>query len=266
MPLIDIDGVQIPHVIDGADGSPVLVLAHSLGTDHHLWDPQLEALSERFRVVRYDLRGHGASRVAPRPYAVADLGRDVLALVDSLGVKTFSFMGLSLGGMIGQWLGANAQGRIGALVLANTAAHLAPPGGWDTRIAAVEKGGMAAVADGVLERWFTPRFREERPGEVARIRAMLLATPPAGYAAACVAIRDMDQRGSIAGIRAPVLVVAGTHDVATPPAEGRFLASAIPGARYVELAAAHLSNVEAADPFTRTVAQFLCDSFDAARC
>jgi 3-oxoadipate enol-lactonase len=266
MPLIDIGGVQIPHVIDGPDDGPVLVLAHSLGTDHRLWDPQLEALSERFKVVRYDLRGHGASRVAPAAYDMAALGGDVLALLDRLGVGTCSFMGLSLGGMIGQWLGVNAAGRVRALVLANTAAHLAPPAGWDARIAAVEKGGMAAVADGVLERWFTPRFREERPGEVARIRAMLLATPPVGYAAACGAIRDMDQRAAIRAIRAPVLVVAGTHDAATPPADGRFLANAIPAARYVELGAAHLSNIEAAEPFTRTVTQFLCDSFDAARC
>jgi 3-oxoadipate enol-lactonase len=266
MPLIEIGGVQIPHVIDGPDDGPVLVLAHSLGTDHRLWDPQLEALSERFKVVRYDLRGHGASRVAPAAYGIADLGRDVLALVDSLRVNTFSFMGLSLGGMIGQWLGVNAAGRVRALVLASTAAHLAPPGGWAARIAAVEQGGMPAVAEGVLDRWFTARFRAERPGEVARIRAMLLATPAAGYAAACAAIRDMDQRAAVRAIRAPTLVVAGTQDPATPPADGRFLADAIPEARYVELPAAHLSNIEAAEPFTRTVAQFLCDSFDAARC
>lgn len=257
MPFIDVGGVRLHHVLEGPPGGPLLVLSHSLGTDHRLWDPQLPALAERFRVLRYDLRGHGASSVAPAPFDVAALGRDVLALLDRLGAREASFCGLSLGGMIGMWLGVNAPGRIRRLVLANTAARLAPPGGWNTRIAAVERGGMAAIADGVLERWLTPAFRAERAAEVERVRAMLLATPPAGYAAACAAIRDMDQRSAIAGIRVPVLVVAGAADAATPPADGRFLAEAIPGARYVELEAAHLSNVEAAEPFTRAATRFL---------
>jgi 3-oxoadipate enol-lactonase len=257
MPFIDVGGVRLHHVLDGPADAPLLVLSHSLGTDHRLWDPQLPALAERFRVLRYDLRGHGASSVSPAPFDVAALGRDVLALLDRLGATELSFCGLSLGGMIGMWLGVNAPERVRRLVLANTAARLAPPGGWDARIAAVEEDGMAAIADAVLERWFTPAFRAEHPAEVGRVRAMLLATPPAGYAAACGAIRDMDQRSAVAGIRVPALVVAGTADVATPPAHGRFLAEAIPGARYVELAAAHLSNVEAAEPFTLAVTRFL---------
>ncbi|HEY6003172.1 MAG TPA: 3-oxoadipate enol-lactonase [Anaeromyxobacter sp.] len=259
MPFTDLGGVRLHHVLEGRAGGPVLVLSHSLGTDHRLWDPQLPALAGRFRVLRYDLRGHGASSVSPAPFDVAALGRDVLSLLDRLGAAQFSFCGLSLGGMIGMWLGVNAPGRIRRLVLANTSARLAPPGGWDARIAAVEKGGMIAVAGAVLERWFTPGFRAERPAEVERIRAMLLATPPAGYAGACAAIRDMDQRSTLPAIRAPVLVVAGSADPATPPADGRFLAQAIPGARYVELPAAHLSNVEAAEPFTRAVTRFLSE-------
>jgi 3-oxoadipate enol-lactonase len=259
MPFVDVGGVRIHHVLEGRADGPLLVLSHSLGTDHRLWDPQLPALAERFRLLRYDLRGHGASSLSPAPFDVAALGRDVLALLDRLGASELSFCGLSLGGMIGMWLGVNAPGRVRRLVLANTSARLAPPGGWDARIAAVEKGGVAAVAEGVLDRWFTPAFRAGHAAEVERIRAMLLATPAAGYAAACAAIRDMDQRSSVAGIRAPVLVVAGSADPATPPADGRFLAEAIPGARYVELAAAHLSNVEAAEPFTRAVTRFLSE-------
>lgn len=257
MPFADVDGLRIHHELDGPAAGPVLVLSSSLGTDHRLWTPQLPALAERFRVLRYDMRGHGTSSVPPGPWDVAALGRDVLGLLDRLAIREVSFCGLSLGGMIGMWLGVNAPERIHRLVLANTAARIGPPATWDARIAAVEQGGLVAVADGVLGRWFTPGFRAAQPGEVERARGMLLATPPAGYAAACGAIRDMDQRSAVAGIRAPTLVIAGASDEATPPADGRFLAERIPGARYVELAAAHLSNVEAAEPFTRAVVRFL---------
>ncbi|HEY6098624.1 MAG TPA: 3-oxoadipate enol-lactonase, partial [Anaeromyxobacter sp.] len=211
----------------------------------------------RFRVLRYDPRGHGASSVPARPWDVGALGRDVLGLLDALGIGEASFCGLSLGGMVGMWLGVNAPRRLRRLVLANTAAWLGPPERWDARIATVEAGGMAAVAEGVLSRWFTPAFRAARPDEVERLRGILVATPPRGYAAASAAIRDMDQRSAVAGIRAPTLVVAGASDEATPPADARFLAERIAGARLVELEAAHLSNVEAAAPFTRAVAGFL---------
>jgi 3-oxoadipate enol-lactonase len=259
MPLSDVGGVGLYHELEGPGGAPVLVLSSSLGTDHRLWDPQLPALAERFRVLRYDMRGHGRSAVPPGPWDVATLGRDVLGLLDHLGVGEVSFCGLSLGGMIGMWLAVNAPERIRRLVLANTAAWLGPPEAWGARVAAVEKGGTAAIAEDVLGRWFTAAFRTARPEAVEHTRAMLLATPAAGYAAACAAIRDMDQRADVARIRAPALVVAGASDVATPPAAGRFLAGRIPGTRYVELAAAHLSNVEAAEPFTRAVLGFLAE-------
>lgn len=257
MPFTDLDGIRIHHRLDGPDAAPILVLASSLGTDHRLWEPQLFALAARFRVLRYDARGHGASSVPPGPWDVARLGRDVLGLLDRLGIPEVLFCGLSLGGMVGMWLGVNAPGRIRRLVLANTAARLGPPSAWDARIASVRESGMAAVAEGVLGRWFTPAFRRARPAEVERCREMLVATPPEGYAAACAVVRDMDQRSAIAAIRAPTLVVAGASDQATPPADGRFLAENIPGARYVELDAAHLSNVEAAGPFTDAVVRFL---------
>jgi len=257
LPFTDLDGLRIHHRLDGPAAAPVVVLSSSLGTAHRLWEPQLPALAARFRVLRYDARGHGASSVPPGPWDVATLARDVLGLLDRLELRAVSFCGLSLGGMVGMWLGVNAPGRIRRLVLANTAARLGPPSAWDARIAAVRAGGMAAVADGVLGRWFTPAFRGARPEEVERSRQMLLATPPEGYAAACAAVRDMDQRAAIASIRAPALVVAGASDQATPPADGRFLAERIPGARYLELQAAHLSNVEAPGPFTDAVVRFL---------
>ncbi len=257
MPFAHPDGVRIHYRLDGPAGAPVLVLSHSLGTDHRLWDPQSPALAARFRVLRYDGRGHGASGTPPGPWEMAALGRDVLGLLDHLAIREASFCGLSIGGMIGMWLATNAPERIRRLVLANTAARLGPPERWDQRIAAVEAGGLAAVADGVLERWLTPGFVAARPEEARRLREMLLATRPAGYTAACAAIRDMDQRMAVGAIASPTLVVSGSRDLSTPPADGRFLAERIPGARYLELEAAHLSNVEAAEPFTRSLLRFL---------
>jgi 3-oxoadipate enol-lactonase len=257
MAFAELSGVRIHHRLDGPEAAPVLVLSNSLGTDLGLWEPQLGALARRFRVLRYDARGHGASSVPPGPWTVPDLGRDVLGLLDALGIAAVAVCGLSLGGMTGMWLAANAPARVRALVLASTAARLGPPEVWDARIAAARERGMAALTETVLARWFTPAFRAARADEVDRVRRMLLATPAEGYAAACAAIRDMDQREAVAGIGAPTLVISGTHDVATPPADGRFLAERIRGARLVELDAAHLSNVEAAEPFTAAVLAFL---------
>jgi 3-oxoadipate enol-lactonase len=257
MPFADLHGIRLQYRLEGPPAAPVVVLSSSLGTDHRLWDAQAAGLSGRFRVLRYDPRGHGASSVPPGPWDIAALGRDVLGLLDAVGIAEASFCGLSLGGMVGMWLGVNAPRRIRRLVLANTAAWLGPPERWEGRIGAVRAGGMAAVVDGVLARWLTPAFRAANPAEEARLRGILLATPPEGYAAACGAIRDMDQRAAVGAVRAPTLVVAGASDEATPLPDARFLVEAIPGAHLVELPAAHLSNVEAAGPFTRAVAAFL---------
>lgn len=257
MPFADLDGIRLQYRLDGPAGAPVVVLSSSLGTDHRLWEAQVPALAERFRVLRYDPRGHGGSSVPPGPWDIAALGRDVLGLLDALRLGDVSFCGLSMGGMVGMWLGVNAPRRIRRLVLANTAAWIGPPARWDDRIAAVRSGGLVALADGVLGLWLTPAFRAANPDEVSRLRALLVSTPPEGYTAACGALRDMDQRASVRAVRAPTLVVAGASDRATPPQDARFLADAIPGARLVELAAAHLSNVEAAADFTRELLAFL---------
>jgi len=251
------DGCRLHWQIEGAAGAPLLVLSNSLGTNLHMWDGQMPALQRQFRILRYDSRGHGESGLSPAPYGIERLGRDILALLDAQNVGRAHFCGLSMGGMIGQWLGRAAPDRIDRLVLCNTAARIGPPELWDKRIATVEQGGMAAILPGVIERWFTKDFCDRDPAAVERVAAMLRQTPAAGYNAACAAIRDMDQRELVKTIKAPTLVIAGTFDQATSAAEGKFLAGQIPGARYRELAAAHLSNIEAAADFTAALAEHL---------
>ena len=257
LPTLDIQGDKFNCRVDGSPDAPVLVLSNSLGTNLSMWDAQMPALTARFRVLRYDTRGHGVSAVTPGPYTIGELGRDVLKLLDALKIRRAHFCGLSMGGMISMWLGVHAPDRIGRMVLANTAPKIGTPEMWNQRIDNVRKGGMEAIVDTLLERWFTAAFRARAPEAVARVGAMLRATPPEGYMACCAAVRDMDQRDAIAGIRHPTLVIVGTHDAVTPPAEGRATAERIRGARYVELDAAHLSNVEAADRFTAEAVAFI---------
>ncbi len=251
------DGVRLAWRMDGPAGAPVLVLSNSLGTTHAMWAPQMAAFAQRRRVLRYDTRGHGASDAPAGAYGIDRLAQDVVELMDAAGVPRADVCGLSLGGMTAQRLGVVAPGRIDRLVLANTSAFMGPPAAWRARIEAVSASGMAAVADGVVARWFTPVFRERDPAAVSRVRDMLLAADPAGYAGCCAAIRDMDQRATAALIRAPTLVIAGAHDPATPPEHGRLLAAAVPGAVHRELQAAHLSNVEAPGPFGQAVLEHL---------
>jgi 3-oxoadipate enol-lactonase len=248
---------RLYHRFDGPEGAPVLVLSNSLGTSLEMWDPQIPAFAERFRVLRYDMRGHGRSAVPEGPYSMADHTNDLLALLDEKGIDRVRFCGLSMGGMTGMWLGCNAPERLERLVLCNTSAQLGIPDHWNQRIAIVQREGMKGVAEGVIDRWFTPEFREREPQAVDKVRRMLLETPPAGYAGCCAAIRDQDQRETICSIPVPTLVVAGARDPATPPDHSRLIASKIPGARVVELDAAHLSNIEARERFTAAVLEFL---------
>nr|WP_314627855.1 3-oxoadipate enol-lactonase [uncultured Noviherbaspirillum sp.] len=257
MATLNKDGARLYYEVEGREDAPVLVLSNSLGTTLDMWAPQMPVLLPHFRVLRYDTRGHGRSDVTPGPYSVAQLGGDVLALMDHLGIARAHFCGLSMGGMIGMWLGVHHAGRLHRLALCNTAAKIGSPDTWNPRIAKVEAEGMAPIADTVLERWFTAGFRQRAPGQVAIVRDMLLATAPAGYSANCAAVRDMDQRADIASIGVPTLVIAGTHDGSTPAADGRAVADAIPGARFVELDAAHLSNWEQGEQFNQALLAFL---------
>jgi 3-oxoadipate enol-lactonase len=256
MPFATIGDARVHYRIDGPAAGPVLVLAHSLGADLMMWDAQA-ALTKALRVLRYDARGHGASSTTPGPYSIELLARDVLDLLDALMIPRAHFCGLSLGGMVGLWLGAHAADRLGKLVLASTAARIGTPESWNARIEAVQRGGVAAVAPAVLTRWFTDEFRAQQPEAVSTIRRALLATPVDGYVAGCAAVRDADLRDTARAVRVPALVIAGTHDSATPPADSRWIATAIPGTSYCELAVAHLSNVGAAEQFTAAVLDFL---------
>ena len=257
MPFADTGKGSLHYEIDGADDAPVLVLSNSLGTTLDMWLPQMPALVEQFRVLRYDTRGHGESEVTPGPYTIAQLGGDVLALLDHLKVPRAHFCGLSMGGMTGIWLGIHAPSRVDRLVLCNTSAAIGVPEMWNARIAQVRQGGMQSVIPAVLERWFTPDFLSHAPAQIERVKAMLANSSVEGYAANCAAVRDMDQRADLGRIAAPTLVIGGKHDKSTPPEHGELIAKSIPGARYVELNAAHLSNWEVAQAFTQQLQNFL---------
>lgn len=250
------DGCTLHYRWDGLESGPVLILSNSLGTSMALWELQVAALGERFRVLRYDTRGHGRSSVPPGGYGLDRLGRDVIELADGLGIATFSFCGLSLGGMTGQWLGWRAPERIERLVIANSSACMGPPSGWDARIEAVRAEGMKAMAEPVLGRWFTPEFARD-PANTATMLQDLLNTPPAGYAGCSAAIRDMDMRRILPLIAAPTLIIGGAHDPATPPEHSHEMAAGIPHATCVMLDAAHLSNVEKPREFTAAMRGFL---------
>jgi 3-oxoadipate enol-lactonase len=236
--------VAVAYDVHGPTGAPTLVLCPSLGTTRAIWDAQLPALSERFRVVRYDARGHGASPVPPGPYEIADLGTDVLALMDSLSLPCAHFCGVSLGGMTAIWLAIYAPARVDRLVLSFTSARLGPPSVWAERAALVREQGTEAVADAGLARWLTDDFIARDAAQAARLRAMIVATPDEGYAACCEVIERMDLEAQLPAIAAPTRVIVGRRDPATPPEHGRRIAAAIPGARLDELDTAHLGNVQ----------------------
>lgn len=257
MPQVKV-GDDLFHVeLEGPEDAPVLMLSNSLGTNLNMWDPQMPELTKHFHVVRYNSRGHGQSAAPDGPYTLEQLGRDALGIMDELGFETVHWMGLSKGGMVGQWLLTHAPERIGRAVLANTAAQAGSADLWNARIRGVREGGMDAVAGSVIDRWFTKDFQDRDPLAVAKIRAMLDTTPPEGYAGCIAAIRDMDQRESIRTIERPVLVIVGTQDPATPPEAGMLIAENIEGAELVTLDAAHLSNIEQTAAFTRAVVRFL---------
>jgi 3-oxoadipate enol-lactonase len=258
LPFVTVDNVRLFYHLEGDARRPVLVFSHSIGTDHSMWDLQVPDLLPHFRILRYDTRGHGASDAPAADYSMERLGRDVLGLADALGVARFAFCGLSLGGMIGQWLGANASDRLTGLILANTSPLMAPKSNWDARRQAVLDGGMAAIVDMAMQRFFSPETLARGDVHASSVRTTLLGTNPVGYAACCVAIRDMDHTGLLRKIVVPTLVIAGDCDVSTPwTGHGELLAREIPGARAVHLPAAHLSNIEQPRAFTAALLEFL---------
>lgn len=251
---------ELNYQLDGPEGAPVLVLSNSLGTDLGMWDTQIPAFTEHFRVLRYDTRGHGQSLVTEGPYSIEQLGQDVLALLDALHLDKVSFCGLSMGGLIGQWLGINAGDRLHRLVICNTAAKIANDEVWNTRIETVlrdREAAMVGLRDASIARWFTAEFAEREPAQAKRITDMLAATSPDGYAANCGAVRDADFREQVASIQVPLLIISGSQDAVTPPSGGEFIQQQIKGAEHEVFHAAHLSNVEVGEPFSRRVLDFL---------
>jgi 3-oxoadipate enol-lactonase len=250
--------VTLSYRLHGEADAPVLVLSNSLGTTQALWEPQLTALAARFRVLTYDHPGHGASSLPAEPCTVESLAHGLTELLDELAIGRASFCGVSLGGMVGMALALEFPERVERLVLACTSACLGPPDGWRERASVVRSQGMDAIADSVTARWFTPEFRHDEPETVLRFHAILGATPPEGYARCCEAVGAWDARDRISAISAQALVVAGDDDPATPVEHAEFLAARIPHARLIVLAhAAHLANVEHAEPFTAAVLEHL---------
>lgn len=249
---------ELHHELAGADDAPPLLMGGSLGTTLRMWDGQ-EALAEHLRLIRFDHRGHGASPTPPGPYEIADLGQDVLELMDALGVERASFCGLSIGGMVGMWLGANAPERIDRLALICSSPFMPPPSIWQERARAVRAAGsVEPIADVVVERWLTPGYAAEHPEVRAELRAMLAATPAEGYAECCGAIERMDLRDALPQITAPTLVISGSDDAATPPAQQELIAAAIPWGRHEVVGpAAHLAAVEQSATVNRLLLEHL---------
>ncbi|SQF98855.1 3-oxoadipate enol-lactonase [Paucimonas lemoignei] len=260
MPTLALPDGDLYYQLDGQPDAPVLLLSNSLGTDLGMWDGQIPELTQHFRVLRYDTRGHGRSVVSAGPYSIEQNGRDVLALLDALDVQRASFCGLSMGGLIGQWLLLNAPQRLDKVVLCNTAMKIASPEVWNPRIEMVLRdgeAGMRSLREATITRWFSTEFTASQPGQVERLLESLVSTSPQGYAANCAAVRDADFTHKFAAVQLPVLVVCGYRDPVTTVADGELLKQAIAGAQLVTLCAAHLSNVEAGQSFSSAVLAFL---------
>ncbi|MEG0182073.1 MAG: 3-oxoadipate enol-lactonase [Stenotrophomonas sp.] len=250
MDLLELDAHRLHYRIDGPVDAPWLTFCNSLGTDLHMWDPQVAALSGRFRILRYDRRGHGHSSAPPGLYSVADLGADVLALWDHLGVARSHFCGLSIGGLTGQWLGVHAGTRLHTLTVAATAAKIGTAESWETRIAQVRAQGLLPLREGTAERWFTPAFVAAQPAQVEDILQRFVATSVAGYVGCCHAVATADFRDQLAQIGVPTLAIAGDDDPVCPPADLQAIARGVAHGHAVALPGRHICNIESADAFT----------------
>jgi 3-oxoadipate enol-lactonase len=257
MPMIE--GPQCPlHVqLDGPEGAPVLMLSNSLCTDLHMWDDQVADFTRHFRLVRYDRRGHGRSGVPKGPYTVDDFGHDALAIMDALKLDRVNWCGLSMGGMVGQWLGGNAPERIERLVMSNTHSYYAQKTVWDVRTNLAREKGMAFAAKPAMTRWFTKEFIAQHPAKVELVEQMFRETSLEGYLACCSAIRNMDMRPTHPRIKTPTLIIVGLQDPATPAAAGMEIQRRIAGAKLATIDASHLSNIGQPKEYAKLVLDFL---------
>lgn len=251
------NGVRLHYRTDGRADAPWLLFCNSLGTDLTMWDRQIAALGEHFHLLRYDRRGHGRSATPAGPYSMETLGRDVLGLLDALGIARTHFCGLSIGGLVGQWLALHAPQRLERLVLCSTAAKIGTGDGWRARIGQVREHGMASIAEGTVSRWFGPSFAAAQPAAVADILARLQQTEVEGYAGCCAALIDADFRAALGRIDVPTLALAGRDDPVTTPDDLRALAAGVVDGRYADVAGRHICNMESAGPFDDLLIRFL---------
>ena len=262
--IIKVNGVDVAYRFDGSRDGPVLLVANSLMANGSMWDWNVPAFADRYRVLRYDKRGHGSSGLSAGPYSIAQLADDAIGLLDALGIAKAHFMGLSIGGMIGQQLGARFPERIYSLSLCNTASEMPPRSLWEERFEIARTQGIAGLVDGTIKRWFTAPFIERAPKDIEKVRQMILGTNVDGYMACGSAVRDMAQSTMLLKIKTPTLVLSGRYDPACTVEQGIVLHRLIDGSKMVVLEdAAHLSNIEQAVAFNRTVREFI-DSVDNA--
>ncbi|GAB4130641.1 MAG: 3-oxoadipate enol-lactonase [Roseiflexaceae bacterium] len=251
------DGLSLHYQIDGLERGPTLIFSNSLGTNLHMWDAQVEVLRKQFRILRYDTRGHAESGVPTGPATIDRLGLDLISLLDRHGIDQTHICGLSLGGLTAQWVALHHPARVSRLILANTAARIGSVESWSTRIDLVQQGGLAAIRDLAMGRFFNPSFRAANPAIVAIYAERLLANRVAGYCACCAALRDADLRDAIGQIKAPTLVIGSTLDETTPLAQAHELHSSIPHSQLAILESAHISNVEQPYTFTQLIVDWL---------
>lgn len=258
--IANVGGIRLKYTLDGPSSAPVMTLSHALATNLAMWNPQMEMLTSRFRVLRYDTRGLGGSDVPEGPYTLEQMAEDLAGLLELLGIEKTHFMGISMGGMIGQVLALNHSNKLEALILCDTASRvpLEDRSGWEGRMRTAMARGLEPLIEPTLERWFTPSFRTERPGIVQRMRATIRATSPKGYVACCQAIQGLDIKDRIRDITLPTLIIVGEHDQTTPVPESETLHERIRGSELVVLSSAsHLSNIEQPEAFNRAAADFL---------
>jgi 3-oxoadipate enol-lactonase len=253
------NGIGINYDVSGPGDAPVVAMSHSLASSRVMWDPQLAVLSQTYRVLRIDTRGHGLSDAPAGAYTLDLLGDDALALLDELGIGRVHWVGLSMGGMIGQNLALRAPERLASLAICNSSSQVPAAAApvWGERIAAAQKSGMAALADGTMERWFTEGYRAKRTQQLEQTRLEFLRTPVDGYVGCCEAIRQLDYTDRLGNVKTPTLIIAGQHDQGTPLAASEVMKAKIPGAELVVLEAAHFSNVEQDKAFTEALTGFL---------
>ena len=257
MPIAQSNGCPIHYEVEGDASKPVLMFCNSLGTNLHMWDGQMPEALKHFRVVRYDRRGHGKSDVPAGPYNMEMLGRDALSVLDAAKVEKTNWCGLSMGGMVGQWMGANARDRVEKLVLSNTHYFYADKQPWNDRIKFARDNGLEKLSGPQMERWFTKGFRESNTGAINKVVKMFVETKLDGFLGCCEAVRDMDFRKSTPTITAPVMVIVGGKDPATLPEYGEEIHKMVKGSKITSLDAAHLSNIEQPKAYTDTVLNFL---------